>query len=444
MASSSSFAHGSNPFLGNLPSPFGQAPEAVSAEDSASTYAMIASAPPIDASEVETSAAAVEVVIKWQDTILHVGHLTPARSFFVGDADGCDAVLPGDKLGTSRAPIVLVSGTDAYVVLLPGAQGTIQAGGRTVAVADAIAEGVAVASPEHAGAHVMRLVQGMRAQLELGGFSFEVAAVNAGRKVAGKISKDKRGLGFTVFSASVHAGLFAAMFAFMPSLSASEDGSLTDDQQYALRMALATEQNPDEKKQESPETADVAEKDESGGSGKRAMNEEGKMGSETSKAVNKAYAVQGDEQERMLSRARAIQDAQSFGMIAMLEAGDPLAPTSPWGTFSQGSDALSANGNMWGAELGEAGGFGGLGLSGTGIGGGGKFEGVGLGVLGTIGNGSGTCVGSNCQGFGSNSGRLSPGHATGAPKMRPGVTNVSRRAPELRPLPRLLRDGAAR
>src|SRR5262249_29790618 len=49
-------------------------------------------------------------------------------------------------------------------------------------------------------------------------------------------------------------------------------------------------------------------------------------------------------------------------------------------------DTLSTRGNMWGNDIGESFGAGGLGLSGIGEGGGGRGEGIGLGSIGTIGH----------------------------------------------------------
>jgi hypothetical protein len=73
---------------------------------------------------------------------------------------------------------------------------------------------------------------------------------------------------------------------------------------------------------------------------------------------------------------------------------------------------------MFGTEIGESGGSGGLSLIGLGEGGGGRGVGVGIG-------GIGTCGGVNCGpggGFGGDHGRLKPEHKTGVPTMRPGVS----------------------
>jgi hypothetical protein len=156
------------------------------------------------------------------------------------------------------------------------------------------------------------------------------------------------------------------------------------------------------------------------------------MGKQDSKATNKRYAVQGpkDNPDPHIARQQALREAMEFGMIGLLNtgaAGDPNAPTAPWGRdTSLGMDDMSAMGNMWGDEIGDAYGAGGLGLSGIGEGGGGRGEGIGLGSIGTLGQGAGTGTG---HGFGSGHGRLGGSHSTKAPKVRMGATQVSGRLP---------------
>lgn len=134
---------------------------------------------------------------------------------------------------------------------------------------------------------------------------------------------------------------------------------------------------------------------------------------------------------------------------------DPPALAAP--PPPPGNDPLSARGNMWGSDIGESFGAGGLGLSGIGEGGGGRSEGIGLGSVGTVGHGVGTgtapgvsggvaggVVGgvvsgeaggvapaptSAAPGFGSGHGRLGASHATSAPMVRMGATQVSGRLP---------------
>jgi hypothetical protein len=197
-------------------------------------------------------------------------------------------------------------------------------------------------------------------------------------------------------------------------------------QQY-LNAAAEREQE-DEPEEVVPEDATNTE----GGTGSQAKGESGSMGKETSKDTNKRYAVKGaaDNPDPHLARSAALREARDFGMIGLLNAGaagDPDAPTAPWGReTSSGVDEVSARGNMWGDAIGDAFGAGGLGLSGIGEGGGGRGEGIGLGNIGTLGHGSGTGTG---QGFGSGNGRLGGSHKTTAPKVRMGATQVNGRLP---------------
>jgi hypothetical protein len=73
------------------------------------------------------------------------------------------------------------------------------------------------------------------------------------------------------------------------------------------------------------------------------------------------------------------------------------------------------NADLWGDEIGEAFGAGGLGLSGIGEGGGGRGQGISLGAIGTVGHGAG---------FGSGHGRLSGSHASNSSPIRSSATNL--------------------
>ena len=100
----------------------------------------------------------------------------------------------------------------------------------------------------------------------------------------------------------------------------------------------------------------------------------------------------------------------------------PAPPSGPAAAPDTLPADPAARGNMWGADIGDAFGAGGLGLSGIGEGGGGTGEGIGLGSIGTLGHGSGTGSG---QGFGSGHGRLSGSHRTSPPSVRMGAVRVT-------------------
>jgi hypothetical protein len=432
---------GADPF--GMNNPFAQKPAAVDevphdAPEGSYTYTMVKSGPDVSSDECEVPSASVEVMVLWDQSVLHVSHLTPPRSFYVGEEEGknftCDFFVPSEKLGTTRAPIVLADRSGSVsVVLLPRAKGTIEIAGQPkMTIQQALDSGKTQPCAELSGAHQMSLPPGSKAKIEVDGLIFQVSAVNAGRVVAGHLQLNMQGLLYHGLSTAVHLGLLAAMAFFMPPLDGTDDGGISADQQFMIQQYL---QAAAEKEMEEKETEQVAENNadnKEGGTGTRAKGEEGSMGNPNSKNSGNRYGVQGpaDNPDPHIARQAALRDAAEFGMIGLLNSGaggDPNAPTAPWGRDdSLGTDPLSARGNMWGDQIGDAFGAGGLGLSGIGEGGGGRGEGIGLGSIGTLGHGAGTGTG---QGFGSGHGRLGGSHRTKPPQVRMGATSVSGRLP---------------
>src|SRR4051812_2109599 len=89
------------------------------------TYKLVQSGPEVPAEECEREVAAVEVVIRWGDSVLHVAHLTPPRSFYVGEEQAkglkCDFFLPEEKIGSRRMPLLLADARgDVRLVISAG------------------------------------------------------------------------------------------------------------------------------------------------------------------------------------------------------------------------------------------------------------------------------------------------------------------------------------
>jgi pSer/pThr/pTyr-binding forkhead associated (FHA) protein len=446
-SASSPFAAASNPFEVRSANPFAAGAaataraQALHVPDDAApgtyTYTMIKSGPDVSNDEVEIAhLQSVEVMILWGANVLHVSHLTPPRNFYVGEEQGknfaCDFFIPSEKLGTTRLPVVIGDRASVAVVIPPGARGSVELPGMPRMSMDE-ARQRAQPTAEVSGGHQLNLPSGGKARVEIGDFVFQVAAVNAGKPIKHGVA-----VGFDwgvamYFGLSLAAvgGLVAAMAFFVPPMGLNDDEELDKDALYLMQQYLKSAAEREQEEKEAEVVQDNSDNKE-GGTGTRAKGEEGSMGNPTTKAVNKRYAVQGpkDNPDPHIARQAALREAAEFGMIGLLNtgaAGDPNAPTAPWGRdTSSGSDDVSARGNMWGDEIGDAFGAGGLGLSGIGEGGGGRGEGIGLGNIGTLGHGAGTGTG---QGFGAGHGRLGGSHQTKAPKVRMGATTVSGRLP---------------
>jgi pSer/pThr/pTyr-binding forkhead associated (FHA) protein len=402
------------------------------------TYKLIRSGPDVNPQEVELiDVNAVEVMVLWGQNVLHVAHLRAGESFTLGEEQGstpCDFFMPVEKLGTTRLPIVVGEVGSTSVVIPENATGRIELAGQAAMTLSEIRN-----RPQHCapipGGHRLPLTQGTKLSIELADFVIRVAAVNAGKPCKKGLAAGVDWTSSSYFAMALGAvgGLVAAMAFFTPTLAEAEDSDVDQDQLYLMQQYMVSIA---ERERESNPTDAVAEHDadnREGGTGTRAKAEEGAMGSPTSRATNHRYAVAGrrDNPDPHLAREAALRDAKVFGLIGLLNsgiAGDPNAPTAPWGgDNSLGTDAVSYKGNMWGDDLGEAFGANGLGLSGLGEGGGGRGEGIGLGTIGGLGNGAGLGDG---QGFGNGNGRLGRAHKTKAPSsMRIGKTEVSGRLP---------------
>ena len=406
------------------------------------TYQMIKSGPDVNPDEVEVPhLAAIEVMVMWDTNVLHVSHLAPPRSFYVGEEQtnnvSCDYFIPSETLGTTRAPVVVARGMSAALVMLPRSSGYVDVPGQgRVTFQDLVASGRARPSGELSGAHEYELPAGAKARMELEGSSivFQIAAVNAGKPVptGAFASFESTALMYIGLSFLLHMGIVASLAFFMPHMSLDDSEAIDRDQVLMMQKYLDAAAEREEEEKETEQQPDANADNKEGGTGTRAKGEEGSMGNPNTHDTGHKFGVQGpqDNADPHIARQAALREAAEFGMIGLLNTGaggDPNAPTAPWGREdSLGNDPLSARGNMWGDTIGDSFGAGGLGLSGVGEGGGGRGEGIGLGNIGTIGHGAGTGTG---QGFGNGHGRLGGAHQTRSPSLRQGATQVNGRLP---------------
>jgi len=424
------FADAYNPFAAAARTAAGREALRVSDDAPPGTYAytLIKNGPDVSTEETElVGTDCLEVLVSWGTSVLHVAHLSPPRSFYVGERTAehapIDYFVPAEVLGDDRLPLVTVRGSEVGLVVPPAARGYLEVGGRRLALDSARSD--APPCPEVKGARVIELPPRGTARLEIGRFVFFVARGNAGKPTPRVIAGAADRALASSFAVSLFASamVVAAAAFFVPPLGLSDDGELDQDRLRLIQQYIRASAERDRETTRDPNSPE-APRDSEGGTGTRAKDEEGKMGRYDARPASKRWAAQGPESNRdvQLAQRMTVAEAREFGIIGLLNtgaAGDPKAPTVPWGVDrTLGNDPISAMGNMFGGELGEAAG-GGLGLTGIGEGGGGYGEGIGLGHIGPYGHGAGLGLG---DGFGNSAGRLSQGHATRGPSMRTGVT----------------------
>ena len=115
----------------------------------------------------------------------------------------------------------------------------------------------------------------------------------------------------------------------------------------------------------------------------KAAGEEGKMGKRDAPQRNTRSAPRAiDPNDK--------EQVKNQGILAMLGKGQNAGLSTIFGTSGLGGDLKGAIGGITGNSVGDAHGFGGLGLKGTGRGGGGVGNTIGVGDVGTKGRGGGT------------------------------------------------------
>ncbi|MEM7609065.1 MAG: hypothetical protein AAF411_27265, partial [Myxococcota bacterium] len=323
-------------------------------------YRLHGGGPAVAADAVEGQGLTAEVVVTWGGAPLAVAHVGEGEQFLIGP--GTDFPLEG----FDKAVAIVDHG---HVALPEGAS-------LTEGSAGVVGEGSNVA-------------------FALGGLELRVRGVREGKRVAPRRKSLDRQPVLFVGGTMAFAGVILVLMSLMPphGMAMSSGYVNTDSRLVSVFMDAQEEEALFE-----PTPDDAGGGDEGGAE----RGDEGQMGDIEETATNRAYAIEGRArpEERQLSREAQREQASSAGILGVLAASQALnVPTSVYGADTAiGSDPMNALGNLMGANLGDAFGYGGLGLRGTGRHGGGDALGtVGLGEHG-IGHGATCSGGGRCEG----------------------------------------------
>ena len=207
----------------------------------------------------EIEATSLAITIAWGDVALHTAHLSPARSFTLGDSTA-DCVLPDGAVGPGRVPLILVDRGAVYLALLPAMdpEGTVASPvQRSRTVADLARPGIGEALDDVPGAFLIKLVPGATAALAIGVFTIAIALeTKAACAIAGHFHTSRRMVPFQLGSAALHLALIGLGVLFAPAFP--EDlNDVSPDRMYFIQQAL---ERVDEKEQ----AANEAEADQYG------------------------------------------------------------------------------------------------------------------------------------------------------------------------------------
>lgn len=353
------------------------------------------------------SNSAVQIKVTWGDNTLFVTELNPPRNFSIGE-DG-EFVVGGEQLGVPRFDLIQVNGDQVVVAGPRGAMVETKNGA------------------ESASSSAL-LSHGQSAVVRHGELKFEVSVGAPEARVARAIVDEDMGSRASYFGASLLSvgGLLGAMAFLVPPFGITEGETIDAERLVAMQAYL--DASAEKEKERSLHSANETGSDASE-PGAQAEGPSGTAGKPEAANNHSKLAVKGPKTNQQPELSK-LEQARTFGMIGLLSGGvsDLDAATAPWGRDDAlGNDDLSAMGNLWGDEIGESTGTGGLGLLGLSDGGGGKYRGIGLGRVSTIGL-QGQCDSSETCGF--DRGVSGGKHAVRVPQARPdGKVNVSGRIP---------------
>lgn len=394
-------------------------PAAHGGADQTTMFQLVPQTAPLAPHELESGQSALEIVIMWGDTsVLHVAHLSPPRSFYLGElaADGGqpDFVIGAQSLGCECLPIVLESAGEVSLVIPAGAGGDIEREGSLVRFDELAEQGLLRPADASPGALAYPISLGARARVQRGSLTFLVNWVEAAERVGigGAPQLALSESRWTLASTALHGFLLACFYFLPPATSAYSMDMLNPDGRWTK---FATDAKSIEVPLNDPDLGDPGE-----GGGATAKGDEGATG-EPDKPKQPAKR----KVAAPAATAQAAPDrlgAASAGIIALLRR-DLARPSDT--RFAResanGYDAESALTALLGAAE-ASNGFYGAGIRGTGRGGGGNAEGaVGVGPLGTRGKGTG--VGG--EGYGDTGPGLGMGQRTArVPRIRHTAADV--------------------
>jgi len=368
--------------------------------------------PPADNPQIDdpTGRRALEISFLWGETVLQVDHVKEQRDVTIGGALACDYFVDPQQLGVESFPLIKVVGTALGLTFNGAMTGLVQTGdGETITLEELRKSGRALPCGDGPDSYRFLLPDECRCKVSLGDLSWLIHLVVAPRRYAPPILVGiNRGLVGAFLVAALFWGILQTLFYLAVP---EEEGFLLDSFDAANRFAQLM---VIPEKQKEPEVPDwfkkKAEEDAKKRQADRAKAKEGKMGQQESDQQNKRVAIKGpQENEDLELRRQRIRDkVVQTGALAALNNDNELAMIWSQSDRTMGADAVNALGNWTGDSVGNARGFGGLSLSGTGRGGGGTGEGsLGVGGLGTRGRAGGnTNYGRGVGDLGDRSGRV--------------------------------------
>lgn len=323
-----------------------------------------------------TGPLGLELRFMWGDQMVGEFFLHPGveRAFKVGSLKGVDFEMGDQLLGGPSFDVVRFGKNGAQLRFTSKMKGELQRrfGDETMTLDEAKKRGAAQSEGD---GYAITLANDDFAWVDLGGVVVEVFFQPAPKPVLVPFSE---AVDFTVLNIFLVCFFLGALFV-ISAANRDAEGEAFDDELNSNEARIAKllikppEKNPILQKFEK-------QKKDSGEIAQKHKGDEGQMGKKDAPKRSAHAAPKGDPNNKDQARLLA---QKIFG-------GSGGGISTIFGHQGLGGELKSAMGNMFGAAPGDAQGFGGLGLRGSGSGGGGVGDTIGIGGIGTKGRGGGT------------------------------------------------------
>ena len=327
-----------------------------------------------------TGPLGVELRFLWGDQMVGEYFLHPNRErvFRVGSAKGVDFEMGDNKLGVPAFELLRFGKGGATLRFTGKMNGELQrkSGDEVMTLEDAKKRGVA---QNEGDAVTLNLANDDFAWVDLGGVTVEIFFQPAPKAVFVPFTES---VDFTVLNIFLVMFFLAALFVISAANRDAEGDEFADDlndsnARIAKLLIKPPEKNPIlEKFEKKKEAGEVAQKHKS---------DQGEAGKKEAPKISAKAAPKGDPNNKDQARL----------LVAKVFGASGGGISTLFGHQGLGGEIKGAMGHLFGAAPGDAAGFGGLGLRGSGSGGGGVGDTIGIGGIGTKGRGTGTGYGSS-------------------------------------------------
>ncbi|MBX7113758.1 MAG: adventurous gliding motility protein GltG [Myxococcaceae bacterium] len=317
----------------------------------------------------------LEIRLMWGDQMVASHFIAPdsKKSFFVGSAAGVDFAMGDGRLGGPKFEAVRMENGQATVRFTSKMKGELHRtqSDQTISLKDVIEK--RIASSEGEG-YALTVQSDDFVWVDLGGVVMEVFFQPVPKAVLVPLSES---IDFTALNIFLLMFFVGAVFV-ISAINRGLEGDEFDDELNGnnARIAKLIIKPPEPNKL----VAALQKKKESGEMAQKHKGDDGQMGKKEAPKRSAHAAPKGDPNNKDQARM----------LVQKVFGGNSGGISTIFGHNGLGGELKAAMGNMFGAAPGDAAGFGGLGLRGSGSGGGGLGDSIGIGGIGTKGRGGGT------------------------------------------------------